>query len=75
MQQYRKAAAEYWNLVLNILTFHLFQWIKYAVKSVSIHISEIYFVYLLQLPLWPWCDSLSRTTIDMENGSKLGEIV
>jgi hypothetical protein len=40
-----RSVAQYGNLLLNISIFYLFQWIKYVVVSLYIHVSETFCLF------------------------------
>jgi hypothetical protein len=45
IQRRSRSVAQYWNLLLNISIFYLFQWIKYVVESLYIHVSETFCLF------------------------------
>jgi len=45
IQRRSRSVAQYWNLLLNISIFYLFQWIKYVVESLYIHVWETYCLF------------------------------
>jgi len=45
IQRRSRSVAQYWNLLLNISIFYMFQWIKYVVESLYIHVSETFCLF------------------------------